>query len=265
MNELLSLDDVETLARDILIRAGTSRPNAAIAARSLRQAERDGQHAAGLGALPDIVEHLRCGRLNGQAVPALTQVTPSCLQVDAGDGFACPAIEAGWQPFLAAARRHGIAILTIRNAYPMTLPALVAENIAGAGLIGLCMATTRVSLADGADTALPRHMALALPGAGNPATILQDSATDGSVLAALIQTLATGALDEAARGDFTGPLGGPLRAGHALIAIAPEVLNTDLAAPQTCAHAVRRQETRSRSEATGIAIPARLLETIINA
>lgn len=266
MNELLSLDDVETLARDILIRAGTSAENAAIVARSLRKAERDGQHAAGLGALPDIVEHLRSGRVNGQAVPLLTMVTPSGLQVDADDGFACPAIEAAWPDFITAARRHGVVILTIRNAYPMTLPALVGEDIAAAGFVGLCMATARVARLTGGDVAAPRHLTLALPNGDRPATILQDSAAEHSVLSGLVQVLAAGTMDAMDKpADFEGPLGGPHRAGHCLIAIAPEVLNTDARTSRTCAHAFNRQATRSRSEATGIAIPARLLETIINA
>jgi len=268
MNELLSLSDIESLACDVLIRAGTSAANAAIVARSIRLAERDGLRAAGLAALPDVVEHLRCGRVDGQAVPQLTRTGPAALSVDAGGGFACPAIEAGHAPLLRAARDHGIAMLTLRNAYPMTLPAHPAESCAIAGLVGICMATMRVPQANGGDIAAPRQLALALPNGDGPPRILQDRAVAGSAFAALVRVMAAGIempVSDPEGPVFEGPLGGAFRSGHCLLAILPDALHSvaNPAEPDPVADAL--QDMRRRTDTQGVEVPTDLLQRIITA
>jgi (2R)-3-sulfolactate dehydrogenase (NADP+) len=268
MNELLSLADIETLARDVLIRAGTSASNAAAVARSIRLAERDGLRGAGLAALPDAVEHLRCGRVNGLGTPQVHRTGPSALSVDADGGFACPAFEAGLTLLHQAARDHGIAMLTIRDAYPMTLPAHPAESCAAAGLVGVCLATMRVPQPDGSDIAAPRQMALAFPNGDLPPTILQERAATGTTFATFVQLLATGMdIPESDAGGavFEGPLGGPFQAGHCLLAVNPEALGpeTGRARPDPTAKAL--QATRDRTDAQGVDVPASLLQQIITA
>ena len=268
MNECLSLDDVQALARDVLIRAGTSAGNAAIVARSIRIAERDGLRDAGLGALPHVVEHLRSGRVDGQAAARLHRTGSAAVTVDAGGGFACPAIEAGHAQLLQDARSHGIAILTVYNAYPMTLPAHPAESCAMAGLVGICMATMRVPRPGGGDIAAPRQMALALPQVEGSPVVLQDRAVAGSAFAALVQVLAGGAPvppPDPGGPDFEGPLGGPFRSGHCLLAVLPETLQAmaDYAQPDLIAGVVH--DTRKRTDAQGVVVPAALLQQIITA
>jgi len=268
MNECLSLDDVQALARDVLIRAGTSAGNAAIVARSIRMAERDGLRDAGLGALPDVVEHLRSGRVNGQAVARLHRASPAALSVNAGGGFACPAIEEGHAQLIQNARSHGIAILTVYDAYPMTLPAHPAESCAMAGLVGICMATVRVPRPGGGDIAAPRQMALARPQDDGPPIISQDRAVAGSAFATLVQVLAGGiAVPSSGPGgpEFEGPLGGPFRSGHCLLAVLPELVRAvaDQAQPDLVADTV--QDTRRRTDAQGVTVPATLLQQIITA
>ena len=267
MNERLSLADIETFARDVLIRAGTSDANAAIVARSIRLAEHDGLRGAGLAALPDVVEHLRSGRVNGKAVPQLTRTGPATLSVDADGGFACPAIEAGHAQLLQAARGNGIAILAIRDAYPMTLPTHPAENCAMAGLVGLCVATIRVPQAGGGDIAAPRQMALALPNGDGPPTILQDRAAEGSGFAALVRVLA-GDIEmphSESSPDFEGPLGGRFQSGHCLLAIAPETLHSVAGQTRPDPAAGALHDTRRRIEAQGVEVPTDLLQQIITA
>ena len=268
MNELLSLADIETLARDVLIRAGTSASNGAAVARSIRLAERDGLRDAGLATLPDVVEHLRCGRVNGQATPRSHRTGPSALSIDADGGFACPAFEAGLTALHQAARNHGIAMLTIRNAYPMTLPAHPAEGCAAAGLVGICLATMRVPRPEGGDIAAPRQMALALPNGNMAPAIAQARTATGSVFATFVQLFAAGLdlpVPDADAPVFEGPLGGPFQAGHCLLAANPEALGaaTGPARPDPTAEAL--QATRARTDSQGVAVPASLLQRIINA
>jgi LDH2 family malate/lactate/ureidoglycolate dehydrogenase len=268
MNELLSLADIETLARDVLIRAGTSAANAAAVARSIRLAERDALRGAGLAALPDVVEHLRCGRVNGRAVPRLHPTGPTALSVDADGGFACPAFEAGLTQLIPAAHDHGIAILTIRDTYPMTLPAHPAESCAVAGLVGICLATMRVPQPGGSDIATPRQMALAVPNGDAHPTIRQDRAATGTAFATFVQLLAAG-LDipdtDAGGPVFEGPLGGLFQAGHCLLAINPDALGAMSGQTRPDPTAEALQATRDRTDAQGVDVPATLLQQIITA
>lgn len=264
MNEYLSLADIEALARDVLIRAGTTAANAAIVARSIRQAERDGLREGGLAALPDAVEHLRCGRVNGRAEPRLTRIGAAALSVDADGGFACPTVAAGLDDLAQAARDNGIAILSIHGAYPMAHPAHFAEACALAGLAGICFATVRVAGPAGGDIAAPRQLALALPDGNRPPAIVEERAAAGSGLAALVQVLAGPDAAALARPapEFEGPLGGPFRCGHGLLALRPDLLR-GMAAPDLATETL--QTTRNRREAQGVEVPAALLQRIITA
>ncbi len=250
MNENLTLTDIETLARDVLIRAGTSPRNATHVARSLRLAERDNLRDAGLGRLPDVVEHLRCGRVNGKAVPVVSTPSPAAVHVDAQGGFACPAIAAGWTKLIGAANTHGIAVMTIRNSYPMTIPAHAAESCALVGLVGICFATTPVG----------RSIAMAMPKHDGPAQVIYDQATPGSAMVEMVQAIAGGAIDV---DDFSGPVGGRIETGHTLIAISSDVQLGGVSA--ACQTALNRQATRTRTGNFGVGVPSSLLARIINA
>jgi (2R)-3-sulfolactate dehydrogenase (NADP+) len=72
---------------------------------------------------------------------------PGVVRVDAGTGFAHPAIWAGHEPLLAAARRNGIGCLTIRNSYNCGVLGHHAERIADAGMMALCFTNAPASIA----------------------------------------------------------------------------------------------------------------------
>jgi len=100
----LSLDDVEALARTTLKDAGATDAAASAVARSTRLAERDGIRSHGLLYVPIYAEHLVCGKVSKTAAPAVAQTRPGAIRVDADNGFAHTAIDAGWDAFTAAAR-----------------------------------------------------------------------------------------------------------------------------------------------------------------
>ena len=105
----LTLDDVEALARQTLETAGASPVNAASVARSTLAAERDGIRSHGLMYVPIYAEHVRCGKVVGDAVPEVSAPKPGAVRVDAQSGFAHPAIDAGfdaWPGSAATASRR---------------------------------------------------------------------------------------------------------------------------------------------------------------
>lgn len=181
MNEILGLDDLEALARDVLRRAGASEMAAASVARSTRAAERDGIRSHGLMYIPIYAEHLRCGKVDGQAVPQVTAPRPGAVRVDAGAGFAHPAIDAGFDRLIGAARSQGIAAMTIFNSYNCGVLGHHAERIAEAGLLGLCFTNAPASIAPwGGRTPVigTNPFALGVPdGAGGAKMVIDQSAS----------------------------------------------------------------------------------------
>ena len=143
----MTLDEVEALALARLRAAGASDRQAGPVARSIRAAERDGVRSHGLMYLPVYADHLTCGKVDGQARPALSQPRAGAVVVDAAHGFAHPAIDAGLPALIAAARTCGIAALTVTRSYNCGILGHHAEAIAGAGLIGLCFTHAPASIA----------------------------------------------------------------------------------------------------------------------
>ena len=147
MAKRMSLDGVEALALRQLRAAGASDMQAGPVARSIRLAERDGVRSHGLMYLPVYAEHLACGKVDGRAVPELSQSRTAAVLVDARHGFAHPAIDAGLPLLVEAARSFGIAALTLRRSYNCGVLGHHAERIAEAGLIGLCFTHAPASVA----------------------------------------------------------------------------------------------------------------------
>ena len=139
----ITLDEVDALAVTALTRAGASAAQAAPVARSIRAAEAEGTRGIGLGYLPWYFNHLRVGKIRGDALPVVIPRAAGALLVDAGDGFAHPAYEAGEAALIAAAQSQGIAILGVANAYACGVLGYFTDRLARAGLIAI--ATTNAS------------------------------------------------------------------------------------------------------------------------
>ena len=148
MNEtILSLGEIEQLSKRALMAAGTTEANAASVARSTMLAERDGIRSHGLLYVPIYAEHVRCGKVDGSAEALARQPRPGAIVVDARQGFAHPAIDAGWPLFVAAARKNGVAAMTVSESYNCGVLGHHAERIAEEGLLGLCTTHAPASIA----------------------------------------------------------------------------------------------------------------------
>lgn len=143
----LTLEAVEDLAQAALTRAGAADAAAASLARAIAAAERDGIASHGLAYLGTYCEHLGCGKVLGQAVPRLEQTKPAALTVDAGSGFAHPAIDVGFEALIPIAREQGIAVLAIRNSYNCGVLGYHTERIACEGLLALGFTNAPASIA----------------------------------------------------------------------------------------------------------------------
>ncbi|MBV9517008.1 MAG: Ldh family oxidoreductase [Hyphomicrobiales bacterium] len=143
----LQIAEIEDIARRALIRAG-ARPQAAMSlARAIAAAERDGIPSHGLAYLPTFCEHLACGKVVGTAEPKLSREMPGIIAVDAGSGFAHPAIDAGFAALVSLARTQGIALLAISNSYNCGVLGYHTERLADEGLLGLGFTNAPASIA----------------------------------------------------------------------------------------------------------------------
>ncbi len=144
---VLKVAEIEALALRALQRAGATSLQAAPLARAIAAAEAEGLASHGLGYLATYCEHLGCGKVNGSAVPTVTQPAPGVVAVDAAHGFAHPAIEAGFERLVPLARAQGIAQLAIRNSYNCGVLGYHTERLAADGLVALGFTNAPASIA----------------------------------------------------------------------------------------------------------------------
>lgn len=143
----MSLDKIDELALLALLAAGASQEQAKPLAAAVAAAEADGIASHGLAYVPTYCEHLRCGKVDGQAVPDVSKPKPALIAVDAKSGFAHPAIDAGFRTLIPLARETGIAGLAIRNSYNCGVLGYHTERLAAAGLLGVGFTNAPASIA----------------------------------------------------------------------------------------------------------------------
>ncbi|MEE3093415.1 MAG: Ldh family oxidoreductase [Pseudomonadota bacterium] len=178
----MSLDEVRALSTEVLIANGMSEANAMVIADVVTRAEADGTHSHGLFRVPGYVTSMRSGRMNGKAVPEVTEKSPGLVAVDSKNGFSPPAIIAGKPLAIEKAKSQGIAALGLRNNGNLNALWWEAEHFGDAGLICLTMSTSQSFVAPwGGNKALfgTDPIAFACPRAGKPPMVF-DYATSAS-------------------------------------------------------------------------------------
>lgn len=145
--ETLTLAEIEDLAFRALTAVGTSPENARPLAIATATTEADGVASHGLAYIPIYAEHVTCGKVDGQAVPVLTEPRPAIICVDAATGFAHPAIALGFETLIPRAREMGIAALALRNSYNCGVLGQHTMRLAQAGLMGIGFTNAPASIA----------------------------------------------------------------------------------------------------------------------
>ena len=143
----LSLADAEALAAAALVAGRVSPANAAVTARALVAAEADGQVGHGLSRVPSYALHARVGKVDGFAVPLLERVKAAALAVDAGHGFAYPAIDMAIDALAPLAREAGVALALVRHSHHFGQAGAHAERLATQGLVAIVLGNTPKAMA----------------------------------------------------------------------------------------------------------------------
>lgn len=133
----IALAELEALLKQVFERHGTSPSVAAALAHNCALAQRDGAESHGVFRVPGYLSTLASGWVNGHAVAQVEDVAPGYVAVDAGNGFAQPALDAARALLIDKARRNGIALLAIRNSHHFAALWLDVEPLAREGLVAL--------------------------------------------------------------------------------------------------------------------------------
>lgn len=139
----MTLDEVRTLATEVLLANGMSAANARVVADVITCAEGDGTRSHGLFRLAGYVSAMKNGRVDGKAIPEVVDAAPGLVLVDSRDGFAPPAVAAGRQPVMEKARRQGIAALGLVRNNNLNALWWDVEAFGTAGYLAVAMANTR--------------------------------------------------------------------------------------------------------------------------
>ena len=133
----LPFAELESLLQRIFVRHGTSDAVARALAFNCASAQRDGAHSHGVFRVPGYVSTLASGWVNGKAEPVVRDVASGYVSVDAGGGFAQPALAAARDLLLGKVRSAGIAVLAIHNSHHFAALWPDVEPFADEGLVAL--------------------------------------------------------------------------------------------------------------------------------
>jgi (2R)-3-sulfolactate dehydrogenase (NADP+) len=143
----LDIEKARRLAMRALTRSGGARTNVRYLVDAIIDSELVGMASHGFFWLPVYCSHLKCGKVDGKVKPVVTRLSPVSFRADAGSGFAHPAIEKGFAKLIPAAKKYGIAGLTITNSYNCGRLGGHTERLAREGLLAMGFTNAPASIA----------------------------------------------------------------------------------------------------------------------
>ena len=144
---------------------------------------------------PWYCQHLRVGKIIGSAIPAVSHSKPATILVDAHGGFAHPAFDAGAPALITAARKNGIAMLGVANAYACGVLGYLSDRLARAGMVSICVTNASSTMAPwGGKTPFfgTNPWAFSAPRAGEDPLVI-DSSSSATAYVNLANAAAAGA------------------------------------------------------------------------
>lgn len=144
---LLSVDEAHALVETALTASRTSVANAVSVARALVGAELAGQGGHGLRRVPAYAAQARAGKVDGHAEPVAQRTRPGAVRIDAGHGFAYPALDIAVDELAAMTPGQGIAVAGIVRSHHAGVAGLAVEALAQQGLVALFFANAPAAMA----------------------------------------------------------------------------------------------------------------------
>src|SRR5262249_53558887 len=113
---------------------------------ALVAAEMEGLPGHGLSRVALYAQHLREGRVDGGAKPAVVRKKGAVCLIDAGGGLAFPAAALAAREAVRRAKRHGIAYAGVTNSHLFGAAGYHLAPVAEAGLVGLAFTNSPAAI-----------------------------------------------------------------------------------------------------------------------
>lgn len=146
-SRIVSIAQAQEHVSQALMRMRTAEVAARSVAVALVSAEMIGQVGHGLRRTTAYAAQAASGKINGYAIPKSSILAPGLLAIDAGHGFAFPALELAIERLPKLVERQGIAAAAIRRSHHCGALGLIAEQLAKRGLAALVLANTPAAIA----------------------------------------------------------------------------------------------------------------------
>lgn len=144
---LLSKNKAIDLITEKLIKSGSREENTKGIADGIIDAELSGIKSHGFHYLPIYCNHLKIGKINGQAKPSFNKISSAALKVNADHGFAHTAIDLGLSSIFEMTSQESVAVMSIYNSYNCGVLGFHTKRIAEKGFIGLGFTNAPASIA----------------------------------------------------------------------------------------------------------------------
>ena len=142
----IEIDRLARLAARALKKAGASSRMARVTADALVAADMEGLSGHGVSRVALYAQHLREGRVDGQAKPVIARKKGAACLVDARGGLAFPAAALAGREAIRRAKRYGVAFVGVTNSHHFGAAAYHLEPLARAGLIGLAFSNSPAAI-----------------------------------------------------------------------------------------------------------------------
>jgi (2R)-3-sulfolactate dehydrogenase (NADP+) len=143
---IYSITALTDLATRALSSAGASATMAAATADALVDAEMQGLTSHGMSRIPQYAMHLRNGRADGKALPAIVNAKGGALLVDAQNGLAFPACALAVEETIRRARELGVSFAGVTRSHHFGVAAHHLQPVADAGLVGLAFGNSPAAM-----------------------------------------------------------------------------------------------------------------------
>src|SRR5207248_555910 len=141
---VVALTDLATRA---LARAGANAAMASITADALVDGELQGLASHGVSRIPQYATHLRNGRADGNAIPAIIRERGGAVLVDARNGLAFPACAMAVQEAIRRATELGVSFAGVTRSHHFGVAADHLQPVSAAGLVGLAFGNSPAAMA----------------------------------------------------------------------------------------------------------------------
>ena len=144
---LKAVAELEQLATEVLMKAGTAEPAARSVANALVRANKDGLASHGLARLKAYSSQVVAGKVAGEAVPLLEKLGPSAARIDANDGFAFPAFDLAIDTLVEMTAETPVAGIAVTNSHHFGVAGHHVERLAERGVAGLVFSNSPQAIA----------------------------------------------------------------------------------------------------------------------